>query len=86
MKRVGDKASATVESKVAIKSARLNYAIARGPWQTREWKSLPADFKDGHIEALLPTERPLVYFLTVVDERGLETSAPHAEEAPLGPR
>lgn len=77
MTLAGDVASATVTSKVKLKSANLHYAVADGAWQKREWKSLPAEIKDGKVSAKLPAARPLVFYLAVTDERGLEVSAPH---------
>lgn len=79
MTRDGDTVSAPVESKVKLKSASLHYAVVEGKWQDRKWKSLPAELKDGKMTAKLPADRPLVYYLAVTDERGLEVSAPHAE-------
>ncbi|QJW97101.1 alpha/beta hydrolase family protein [Frigoriglobus tundricola] len=78
MTRTGDTASAKVNSTVKLKAGQLHYAIADGPWQKREWKSLPAEIKDGVVSAKLPADRPLVYELAVTDDRGLEVSAPHA--------
>lgn len=78
MKLDGDTVSATIDSKVKLKSASLHYAVAEGPWQKREWKSIPAELKDGKMSAKLPSERPLVYELAVTDERGLEVTTPHA--------
>lgn len=77
MTRTGDTVSAPVTSKVKLKSASLHYAVAEGPWQKREWKTLPADLKDGTATVKLPDARPLAYYLAVTDERGLEASAPH---------
>jgi len=77
MTRTGDTVSAKVTSKTKLKAAQLHYAIAEGEWQNREWKSLPAEIKDGVVSAKLPTHRPLVYYLAVTDERGLQVSAPH---------
>jgi hypothetical protein len=77
MKQDGDAVSASVTSKVKLKSASLHYAVAEGAWQKREWKSLPAEIKDGKLSAKLPEARPLVFYLAVTDERGLEVSAPH---------
>jgi len=78
MKRDGDVVSAAVTSKVELKAAQLHYAVASGAWQKREWKSVPAEIKDGRATAKLPADRPLVYFLAVTDKRGLEVSTPHA--------
>ncbi|AMV27135.1 Cephalosporin-C deacetylase [Gemmata sp. SH-PL17] len=76
--RAGDTVSAKVSSKVKLKSAHLHYAVAEGPWQKRDWKSIDADIKDGVVTAKLPANRPVVYELAVTDERGLEVTAPHA--------
>ena len=67
-----------------IKSVALNYAIAEGAWQTREWKTLPAKKNKDLWEADLPRERPLVYYFLAVDERGLETSCPQKIEIKAG--
>ncbi|OWK46821.1 peptidase S9, prolyl oligopeptidase active site domain protein [Fimbriiglobus ruber] len=83
IRREGDKVSATVASKEKLKDGRLCYATAIGPWQKREWKSVPADLTEGRVVAKLPAEHPLVYFLTVTDARGLEVSTAH-DEIPLG--
>lgn len=79
MTRDSDTVSATVkrEGKVTLKAANLHYATAEGAWQKREWKSLPAEIKDGNVTAKLPATRPLVFYLAVTDDRGLEVSAPH---------
>ncbi len=74
------KAAVKVESAVPIKSVALNYAIAEGPWQKREWKTIPAKKNNALWEAELPKERPLVYYFLAVDERGLETSCPQKIE------
>ena len=78
MTRTDDTVSAKVTGKVKLETGQLHYAIADGPWQEREWKSLPAEIKDGVVSAKLPADRPLVYELPVTDDRGLEVSAPHA--------
>ncbi len=69
--------SAEVTSKVELKEAHLHYAVAEGSWPKRAWKSAPAEIKDSRISAKLPAERPLVYYLTVTDQRGLITSTVH---------
>lgn len=79
MTRAGDTVSATIDAKVKLKSASLYYAKAEGPWQKREWKSAPAELAGGRMSAKLPADRPLVFYLAVTDERGLEVSAPHME-------
>ncbi len=85
MTRDGDIVRAPAASEKKLKAASLHYAVADGAWQKREWKTLAAEIKDGKAIAKLPAERPLVYYLTVTDERGLEVAAPHAE-IPAAPK
>lgn len=73
----GDVVLATLTSPKGIKEVRLHYAKAEGPWQKREWKSKPAEHKDGIIKASLPEFRPLACELSVVDDRGLEVTTRH---------
>jgi hypothetical protein len=76
--RDGETVSAKVTGKTKPKAGNLHYATAEGPWPKRDWKSIPAEVKDGVVSAKLPAARPLVYYLAVTDDRGLEVSAPHA--------
>ena len=73
----GETVSAPVSGKTVLVSGQLHYAVAVGPWQSREWKSTPATLADGRVSAPLPADRPLVYYLTVTDARKLIVSAPH---------
>jgi dienelactone hydrolase len=66
-----------LEGKGGVKAAQLHYAPTSGPWQKREWKSAPAEVKGGRVTGKLPEERPLVYYLAVTDERGVEVSTRH---------
>lgn len=76
-------AAVKVDSPLPIKGVTLNYAIAEGPWQNRQWKSVPAKKVNDRWEADLPADRPLVYYFLATDERGLETSSAHEiEEKP----
>lgn len=72
-------ASATFTSRTPVENGELHYAVATGPWQRREWKSVPAVVERGKVRALLPAARPLVYFLSITDDRGAYVSSPHAE-------
>lgn len=74
MQTIGAQVSATVQSTTMITKATLHYSTDGGLWQKREWKSLPAELIAGEISARLPEGRPLVYFLSAVDERGLFVS------------
>ncbi len=77
MSVTGAEASATVQGHV--KAGHLHYAAATGPWQKREWKSVAATIRDGAVSAKVPAGRPIVYYLGVVDGRGVEVSTPHQE-------
>ncbi len=70
-------AKAKVASPSPVVKAYLHYAKAEGPWQKRDWKSAPAKVENGVVSAVLPDISPLVFELAVVDERGLEVTAPH---------
>jgi hypothetical protein len=75
MLREGESVSTQVKGKA--RKAMLHYAIATGPWQKREWKSIAAEIDEGTVRAKLPADRPLVYFLGVTDARDVEVSTPH---------
>ena len=72
-------AFATLVSKTPIKEARLHHAAAKGAWQSRDWKTIPAEIVDGKVKAKLPADMPLVFYLSVVDEKGVEVSTTHLE-------
>lgn len=69
--------SANVSPASKIRSVQLHYAVANGPWQKREWKTVSGGQKDGTVFARIPTERPLVCELSVIDNRGLEVTTRH---------
>jgi dienelactone hydrolase len=75
----GDRVSAKVVSRLPIKRAALHYTTDTGEWQKRRWQTVPAELKRGTITARLPRQRPLVWYLTVTDERGLRVSTEHEE-------
>ena len=79
LETIGGTARAAVSAKVRIVSAQLHYTTDTGPWQKRPWRSVAAQVADGRIEAPLPAERPLVYYLSVADERGATVSTIQAE-------
>ncbi|MBI3850186.1 MAG: alpha/beta fold hydrolase [Verrucomicrobia bacterium] len=66
-------------SKVPVVKAELNYTTDVGEWQKRLWKSVAADMADGKVRAKLPSERPLVCYLAVTDQRDVTVSTPHLE-------
>ncbi len=75
--RSGDAVSAKITGKSKIKLGQLHYAADAGSWQKRDWKSIAGEVRDGSVKATLPADRPLVYFLEAVDERGLKVSSAH---------
>ena len=68
---------ASVSGSSTVRSATLCYARDEGAWQKRVWKSVPARVSGNRLEADLPSERPLVGFLAVVDGQGLRVSGEH---------
>ncbi|NDH06897.1 alpha/beta fold hydrolase [bacterium] len=64
-------------SSVPVKSAMLNYAINDGPWQKRQWESVKANLSEGNASAKIPMGKPIVYYISVIDDRGLEVSSNH---------
>jgi dienelactone hydrolase len=68
---------ASYHSDSEIRTAGLNYTLDAGPWQKRIWKSQPATISKGALEATLPKERPLVFFLSATNANGLRVSAEH---------
>ncbi len=76
---VGNEAVAPVLSKTKVATAELWVTGDEGPWTKRTWTTLPATVAGGKIQAQLPDERPLAFFLQAIDERGLRTSTTHAE-------
>ena len=82
MKIVGDKVSAKIIAPAPIKEAALRYTTDTCEWQKRHWETLGAEVRQGAISAQLPAKRPLVWFLSVTDERGLRVSSEH-EELPV---
>ena len=79
MKTDGDRVSAKVVSPRPVKQAALDYTTDTGGWQKRRWHTSPADLKDNTITARLPGQRPVVWFLSITDERGLRVSTEHEE-------
>jgi len=73
------KAAASFTAKVPVVSAQLHYTSDSGPWQKRTWHSVEANLTEQSVEAALPPERPLVYYLSVTDQRGAMVSTEHAE-------
>jgi cephalosporin-C deacetylase-like acetyl esterase len=80
--RVSDgKAKLAYDAESAVLSSQLHWSTdLEKPWQQREWQTKNARVLGlDAIEAELPTERPIVYFMTVKDGRGAVVSTEHAE-------
>ncbi len=79
VQREGKTVTVRFDSKAPIRSAALCYTSDGGPWQKRLWKSLPLKVEAGRVQAELPTARPLVYFVTLTDDRKATVSTEHEE-------
>jgi dienelactone hydrolase len=77
----GTNAAASVTSPVPLKKAEFHFTTDSGAWQKRQWQTVPAVSATDSISAVLPPGRPLVCYLSVTDERGLQVSTSHAELA-----
>lgn len=63
-----------------LESASLNYTTNTGPWQKREWTTIPATIKGNKmIQADLPQTAPLTYFITAKTKDGLRISTEYSE-------
>ena len=82
MKIDADKATTHVVSRVPLKQAGLNYTTDTCEWQKRRWQTVAAEVDRNTISAHLPQQRPLVYYLSVTDQRNLRVSTEH-EEIPI---
>jgi dienelactone hydrolase len=80
----GDRVSAKVISPVPIERAALPYTTDSGDWQKRRWQTVPAKLEANTVTARLPGQRPLVWYFSVTDERGLRVSSEHEELSVLG--
>jgi len=80
MKAQNDVVSARFSSPVPVKKAELHFTNDTGEWQKRRWETLPANIEGNTISAILPHQRPIVWFLAITDERGLQVSTEHEEK------
>lgn len=75
--RRGDTIDAAFAGPERVVKAQLHTTPHRGPWNKRTWKSQSLPIKEDHVAAKLPKDRPLVWFLTITDQRGLTVSTEH---------
>ena len=75
-------------SEFPITAAELHYTTDSGPWQKRNWRTLPAtsvgggagERTSGFAEfGNLPQHRPIVFYLSITDDRGALVSTPHQQ-------
>jgi dienelactone hydrolase len=78
-KRDGKTVTVRFTSQTPIRSAALCYTTDVGTWQKRLWKSVALKPADDAVKAELPKGRPLVYFVTLTDERKATVSTEHEE-------
>jgi dienelactone hydrolase len=72
-------ATAKFESPEPLRKAELHYTTDAGPWQKRQWETIPAAIERHVISAHLPEKRPLVCYLSVIDDRSLRVSTEHED-------
>ena len=75
--RDGARAEVKFKADVPVTSAGLHYTTDTGKWQQRKWQTVPAKLDGTTATAEIPTARPLVYFLTLTDERKATVSTEH---------
>lgn len=80
--RKGSLVWATYDGRIKPVSAELNYTCDPGNWREREWKTVAGELTaDGRATANLP-EGTRVYYLNLIDDRGLVVSTEYVEIAP----
>lgn len=75
--REGDQVEVTLRAEVPMTNAALHFTADTGPWKERKWQTRALDVKGRGIKAELPKGRPLVYFLTLTDNRKATVSTEH---------
>lgn len=80
-KVVANELSAQLSRATGFKDLTLCYTTDSSVWQERKWRTAPAHIEGGKLIAELPSARPLVAFLAVVDETGRHISSEHVELA-----
>ncbi len=79
MKIDGGKVSAPFEAEVPVVAGHLHYTADTGPLKQRKWHTVEAAVDGDTVEAALPEDRPLLYYLSVTDRRGATTSTHYAQ-------
>lgn len=73
-----DEAWAAFESKIPVVKAELEFTKDVGKWQKRTWETAPAAIQGSRAAAPIPAEAK-VFYLNLIDERGLVVSTEHVE-------
>jgi hypothetical protein len=81
MRLSGERVTTKLTAPVPVTKAEFHFTTDSGPWQKRNWQTVPAELKDGVVTAPLPAGRPLVCYLSVTDSRGVAVSTQHEELA-----
>jgi len=69
--------NASYKAAVPIEKAALHYTTDGGDWKERHWQTVPAKLEPNRVTAELPTDRGIVWFLTITDTRGATVSTEH---------
>jgi dienelactone hydrolase len=72
------KVTARFTAKVPVVKGQLHYTTDTGRWQDRQWKAADAQLGKRLVSAELPKERPLTYFLNLIDQRDATVSTDYA--------
>ena len=81
MQQSGTSVQASVQSTAEIKDTQLHYTTDSGPWQKRDWKSIPATLNDNTVSATVPNDAT-AWYLSVKDARELTVTTDHLEHTP----
>jgi len=71
--------TSTVDQGGPFREVSFCYTTNSGPWQKREWQTVPAYAAGRHIGASMPQVLPLVAFFAIKDEQGRHMSSEHVE-------
>lgn len=77
MKRTGKTVEVKFRSSTPVTGAALHYSTDAGAWKDRTWQTVSAAIDGNTIRAELPDGRPLVYFVTLTDDRQALASSEH---------
>lgn len=75
--REGNKVEASFRADIPVTGAALHFTTDFGPWKERKWQTRAARMDGTTIRTELPEGRPLVYFLTLTDQRKATVSTEH---------